>query len=104
VERIPMKIPVLVQSENGNGFRAEVLPGQALVAQAATPEDAIEKLRKAIQARIDQGAWIAYLEFAEPPNPWLRLIGAYKGDPYLDEYKKAVADYRKQVDEDPDRL
>jgi hypothetical protein len=27
----------------------------------------------------------------------------YKDDPYLDEYKQAIADYRKQVDEDPDR-
>jgi predicted RNase H-like HicB family nuclease len=99
-----MKIPILVQSEDGNGFRAEVLPAQALVAQGATPEDAIEKLRRAIQTRIDHGARIAYLEFAEPPNPWLSLIGAYKGDPFLDEYKQAMADYRKQVDDDPDRL
>ena len=57
-----MKIPVLVQSQNGNGFRAEVVPAQALVAEGATPEDAIEKLRSAIQTRIDQGARIAYLD------------------------------------------
>ena len=99
-----MKIPVLVQSEKGNGFRAEFLPGQAIVAEGATPEDAIENLRHAIQARIDQGARIAYVELAEAQNPWLSLIGVYKADPYLDEYKQAMAEYRKQVDEDPDRL
>ena len=99
-----MKISILVQSESGNGFRAELLPGQPLTAQGTTPEDAIEKLRNAIQTRIDQGARIAYLEFSEPQNPWLALIGVYKNDPFLDEYKQALADYRKQVDEDPDRL
>lgn len=99
-----MKIPVLVESEKGNGFRAEFLPGQALVAEGATPQDAIEKLRHALQVRIDQGARIAYLELEEPENPWLSLIGVYKDDPYLDEYKQAIAEYRKQVDDDPDHL
>jgi hypothetical protein len=64
----------------------------------------MEKLRNVIQARLDQGAEIAYLEFAEKENPWLQLIGVYKDDPYLDEYNQAIAEYRKQVDEDPDRL
>src|SRR4029077_13186142 len=97
LERIAMKIPILVQCESGNGFRAELLPGQPLKAQRTTPEDAIQKLRNAIQTRIDQGARIAYLEFSEPQNPWLALIGVYKNDPFLDEYKQALADYRKQV-------
>jgi hypothetical protein len=99
-----MKIPVLVQSENGNGFRAEVLPTQTFFAEGPTAEDAMKNLRGLIQARLDEGAEIAYLEFAEKENPWLQLIGVYKGDPYLDEYKQAIADYRTQVDEDPDRL
>ena len=51
-----------------------------------------------------KGAEIAYLEFAEKDSPWLKLIGVYKDDPYLDDYKQAVAEYRKQVNEDPDRL
>ncbi len=64
----------------------------------------MEKLRELIQSRLDHGAQVAYLEFAEKQNPWLKLIGIYKDDPYLDEYKQAIADYRTQVDEDPDRL
>ena len=99
-----MRIPVLVQSENGNGFRAELLPAQTFFAEGPTAEDAMEKLRGLIQTRIDQGAEIAYLEFAEKQNPWLQLVGIYKDDPYLDDYKQAIADYRRQVDEDPDRL
>ena len=99
-----MKIPILVHSENGNGFRAEVLPAQAFIADGPTPEEAMENLRSLIQLRIDQGAEIACLEFAEKQNPWTELIGVYKDDPYLVEYKQAIAEYRKQVDEDPDRL
>jgi predicted RNase H-like HicB family nuclease len=99
-----MKIPILVQSENGNGFRAEVLPTQDFAAEGPTAEVAMEKLREVIQTRLDKGAEIAYLEFAEKDNPWLQLVGVYKDDPYLDDYKQAIAEYRKQVDEDPDRL
>ena len=99
-----MKIPVLVQSENGNGFRAEILPSETFFAEGSTAEDAMEKLRGKIQARIDQGAELACLEFAEKENPWLQLIGVYKDDPYLADYKQAIAEYRRQVDEDPDRL
>jgi hypothetical protein len=99
-----MKIPVLVQPENGNGFRAELLPTQTFFGEGPTAEVALENLRGLIQERIDQGAEFACLEFAEKDNPWLQLIGAYKDDPYLDEYKQAIADYRRQVDENPDRL
>lgn len=99
-----MKIPVLVQSENGNGFRAEILSAHTLSAEGATVEVALENLRGKIQDRLDHGARIATLEVAESQNPWLQLIGVYKDDPYLDEYKQAIADYRKQIDEDPDRL
>jgi hypothetical protein len=99
-----MKIPVLVQSENGNGFRAQILAGQALSAEGATPELAMAKLRATLQEQLDRGAQLATLEIPESENPWLNLVGVYKDDPYLDEYKQAIADYRKQVDEDPDRL
>lgn len=98
-----MIIPILVQSENGNGYRAELLPTSAFVGEGATPEDAVKKLRERFQARLDQGE-IAYLEIGKTDNPWLKLIGVYKDDPYLEEYKQAIADYRKQVDADPDRL
>jgi hypothetical protein len=99
-----MKIPVLVQSENSNGFRAELLPSAALIGEGSTPEAAMDKLREAIQTRIDQGAKIAYVELEEVQNPWLQLVGVYKDDPYLNDYLQALADYRKQVDDDPDRV
>jgi len=99
-----MKIPVLVQSEDSNGFRAELLPSATLVGEGRTPEDAMDKLRDAIQSRLNQGAQIAYIELAEGQNPWLQLVGVYKDDPYLSDYLQALADYRKQVDDDPDRL
>ena len=99
-----MKIPVLVQSENGNGFRAEILSAQTLSAEGSSVEVAMDNLRGIIQDRLDHGARIETLEISESQNPWLQLVGVYKNDPYLDEYKQAIADYRKRVDEDPDRL
>ena len=99
-----MKIPVLVQAENGNGFRAEVVSAQTISAEGPTAEVAIGDLRGKTQEKLDQGDRLASLEIADGENPWLHLVGVYKDDPYLDEYKQAIADYRKQVDEDPDRL
>ena len=99
-----MKIPILVQSENGNGFRAEILPATTFCGEGPTPKEAVENLRGLIQTRIDEGAEIGYLEFADNANPWLELIGVYKHDPYLSDYKQAIAEHRRQVEEDPDRL
>ena len=81
-----MKIPVLVQSENGNGFRAEIISAQSLSAVGPTAEIAMEKLRAVIQEQLDRGAQIATLDVPESPNPWLRLVGVYKDDPYLEDY------------------
>ncbi|MBI3821614.1 MAG: hypothetical protein HY289_02930 [Planctomycetes bacterium] len=99
-----MQIPVLLQSENGNGFRAEIMAGQLLSAEGPTAEVAMNNLRGKIQEQLDRGARIVNLEIVETPNPWLQLVGVYKDDPYLNDYKQAIADYRQQVDEDPDRL
>jgi hypothetical protein len=35
-------------------------------------------------------------------NPWLRLAGTWKGDPTIDEFQRAVEEYRRKVDSDPD--
>jgi len=39
------------------------------------------------------------LEIATEPNPWVEFVGMYKDDPLIDEWKRAVEDYRKTVDE-----
>ena len=44
------------------------------------------------------------LEVSPDANPWIDFAGMFKDDPMIDEWKRAMADYRKQVDEDPDYL
>jgi hypothetical protein len=44
------------------------------------------------------------LEIGPSVNPWIEFAGMFKGDPLIVEWNKAMADYRKRRDEDPDCL
>jgi hypothetical protein len=40
----------------------------------------------------------------EPPEPpWAKYAGTWQpGDPLIEEWKEAVEEYRRKIDEDPD--
>jgi hypothetical protein len=97
-----MQIQVLVEPVVGNGYRATAgLPlGQS--AEGATAEEAVQRLRQAIEGRLSNGVRVVTLEVPAIDNPWLRIAGIFKDDPLFDEWQEAIADYRRQIDEDPD--
>jgi hypothetical protein len=35
---------------------------------------------------------------------WMAFAGMFKDDPWVDDWKRSIEEYRKQVDEDPDAL
>jgi hypothetical protein len=35
-------------------------------------------------------------------NPWLRIVGSLKDCPLFDEWQQSIADYRRQIDNDPE--
>lgn len=96
-----MQIPVLVEPVAGNGYRARGGEPFAFTVEGATRDEALRKLREAIQGRLVGGAEFVSLEVTETENPWLRMEGIYKDDPLFDEWQRAIAEYRKQVDDDP---
>jgi hypothetical protein len=99
-----MQIPVLIEPVARNGFRAQSKEPFALSAKGATREEAPAKLRAKIEKRLPKGAEIVGLEVSPPPDPWREFAGMFKDDPWIDDWKKSVEEYRRQVDEDPDRL
>jgi predicted RNase H-like HicB family nuclease len=98
-----MQIPVLLERLARNGYRAKGPEPFAVSAKGATREDALVKLRAKIEGRLKKGAEIVGLEVGRPPHPWMEFAGMYKDDPWIEDWKQAVEEYRQQVEDDPDR-
>jgi hypothetical protein len=98
-----MQIKVLVERVKRNGYRARGSEPFAISARGATPDEAVAKLRAKIQSRLGRGAKLVSLEIGAPVHPWMRFAGMFKDDPRMDEWVKSMADYRKQVEDDPNR-
>src|SRR5258708_6539942 len=97
-----MQIPVLVERVKGNGYRARGKDPFAVSARGATREEALAKLRAKIQARLKNGTEILGLEVGPQTHPLAEFAGMFKDDPLFDDWQKAIAEYRRQVDKDPD--
>src|SRR5438445_11365251 len=99
-----MQIPVLVERVKGDGYRARGKDPFAVSAKGATREEALAKLRAKIQTRLKNGTEIVGLEVGPQPHPLAEFAGMFKDDPLFDDCLKAMAEYRRQVDNDPDYL
>jgi hypothetical protein len=38
----------------------------------------------------------------ESPNPWVRGAGMFRDDPLFDQWQAAIAESRREVDQDPE--
>lgn len=99
-----MQIPVLVERLKKNGYRARGTEPFALTARGATREEALAKLQAKIQARLKNGTEVVGLEIGPQPHPMLKFAGMFKDDPLFDDWQKAIAEYRRKVDESEDYL
>jgi hypothetical protein len=99
-----MQIPVLIEPVGRNGYRARATEPFAVSAKGATREEALAKLRAKIEDRLKKGAEIVGLEIGACHDPWMEFAGMFKGDPWIEDWKRSVEEYRKKVDEDPDVL
>jgi predicted RNase H-like HicB family nuclease len=98
-----MDIQVFLQPVDGSGFRAETSPPWNVTAQGATREEALDRVRNQIRAKLADGSEVVSVAVNEPENPWLKLAGVHQNDPHYQDYLNAVADYRQQIESDADR-
>jgi hypothetical protein len=99
-----MHIPILVEPIAGNGYR---VPGSelfALTAEGHTREEALAKLREQLHARMQGGATIVALDIPAAEHPLAKFAGMFMDDPWLEDWKKSMADYRRKINNDPDAL
>jgi hypothetical protein len=97
-------IQVLIERIGKGRFRAtsgEPLPATA---EAKTRDAAIAKLKKQVGKRLGKGAELISMELAGQPqqNPWIEFAGMFEGDPGIEDWKRSMADYRRQKDAEPD--
>ena len=100
--RFTVQIPVLVQRLKGNGYRARGAEPFALSAKGSTREEALAKLRAKIQACLKNGSELVGLEIGQEPDPWMEFAGMFKGDPWIDDWKQSIEEYRQKLENDPD--
>jgi predicted RNase H-like HicB family nuclease len=98
-----MEIPVLIEPIAGSGFRAKAGSLFTFTAEGSTPEEALLRFKEKIVEHLVGGAELVSLN-VPADNPWLRVAGAFRDDPDFDKWQEEMAEYRRQVEADPDYL
>jgi len=98
-----MQIPVLVERVKGNGYRARGMEPFAVSAKGSTRAEALAKLRAKIETRLKKGSELVGLDIGPQPHPWMEFGGMFKDDPWSEDWVQSMAEYRQQVEDDPNR-
>src|SRR4051794_9987232 len=98
-----MKIPVLIEKVPGNGFRATGGEPLSLCAEGPTRDEAISRLEGLIAHRLASGAELIGLDVQPAKQNLLSVPGWSDDDPIFDEWQQSIKEYRRQVEDDPDR-
>ena len=82
------------------GFKATVIGLDNHSVVAPTRAEALEKVQSELDAELRNGEVVKMEVATRRIDPF---IGIWEHDPLQEEFLQAVADYRKQVDEDPNQ-
>jgi hypothetical protein len=100
-----MQIPILIEPVAGNGFRASSGAPLGLSVEAATRNEALAQMRAQLVGRLENGAELVTVEMPAQKNPWLAMAGIINpADPLIQEWKESMAEYRREVENDPNYL
>jgi hypothetical protein len=100
-----MNIAVLLEVIDKNGYRATSLGPASAVAEGATREAAIQRLRTTLQEKL-ANAELVQVQVPHPSDrhPWKELAASWSEHPDAAEFERHLQEYRIQVDSDPQRL
>src|SRR5262249_11258065 len=98
-----MKIPVLLEPVGENRYRASCGAPFLCTAEGDTPHQAYKKLEEEVRARIKAGACLVSLDVPLVENQAMAYCGIFsKDDPVVQEWLRAIEEYRRKADEEPD--
>ena len=99
-----MEIPVLIEPLPGAGFVARTGSPFEWSAEGATPEEAVKKLQGVVTEREAAGIKAATVTLKNgTEHPHSAIVGSLKGSPLWVEWRKAVEEYREEIENDPNR-
>lgn len=97
-----MQVPVLLEPLPEKGYRVRTDGLFSLSAEGKTTTEALNKLQRLLEQRRDSGARVVYLEVAKIDQLPARGAGALApDDPLAKEWEEAMAEYRRQCEDDP---
>lgn len=99
-----MGIQVLIERVGKGRFRAtsgEPLPASV---EARTRDAALAKLKKEVGKRLRDGAELVSVDLGAParPHPLAEFAGMFRDDPWIMDWKRSMAEYRRRKDAEPD--
>lgn len=97
-----MQVPIVLEPVAGNGYHASAF---GLSAHGPTREAAVSQLKLLLETpppATGETIWVDVTLRQNQQKPWIAANGVYENDPLFDEWQQAIADYRQQVDQDPD--
>lgn len=96
-----MGIPVLIEPIPGAGYRAETSTPFATSAEGATPDEAMQRLKRDIEQRLAAGARIVSLELPSLTHDWLPSAAMYsEDDPIVSEWLQVLNEQRQTPETD----
>ena len=98
-----MEIPVLIEPVAGNGYVARTGSPFNWSAEGATPEEAVQKLQAVATEQQAVGIRTTTITMGASVHPHAEFVGAMKGSPLWDEWRKAIKEYREEIEKDPNR-
>jgi hypothetical protein len=97
-----MKIPILIEVTPERRYRASVCEPLIADIEGDSPQAVMQKVQEYINERVAQGAVIAALDVPNGENPWLDGIGMFRDDPLFDEWQRAIAENRRDANQQAD--
>jgi hypothetical protein len=96
-----MQIPVIVEAVPGNGYRASAADLRMIVAEGATPEEALAQFKKSVTAKLRNGARLTTVDIHDNEHPWLKFAGMFDpNDPIIQEWLEIMQQQRDRDDEE----
>src|SRR5437867_3488057 len=100
---VVMEIPVLIEPVPGNGYLARTGSPFDWSAEGATPEEAVCKLQAVASAQQAAGVKLAAISVNGTVHPHAAIVGSMKNSSLREEWRKAVEEYREEIENDPNR-
>jgi hypothetical protein len=99
-----MEVSVLLERLDANGYRATSL-GLNAASEAPTRDAALEGLNRLLRDKFATAELVRLeVPLSHEDHPWKPLVGRWRDRPDVEEVEQHMRDYRRQIDEQGERL